>query len=176
MTNNFVVSYTYALPLQRLTTRGVMGKVLEGWQWSGITHFSTGLPVSLYEWDDHALYGDGLDIPNYKTTAIQFMNPRDTATQQYFTTQPFSSESLEVVGDANRRFFHGPGLNNWDCMLRKNTRITERFSTELRIEFFNHANHAQFNTPDGAITDKAFGAVTSAHAPRIGQAALKLYF
>jgi hypothetical protein len=176
MAHNFVVSYTYALPFQRLKTHGVMAKVLEGWQLSGITRFSTGLPVSLYEWDDHSLMGDGLDISNYNNTPIQFMNPRDTATHQYFSTQPFSLEALGALGTANRRFFHGPGLNNWDCMLRKDTRIRERFSTELRIEFFNVTNHAQFNNPDGAITDTAFGGVTSARDPRIGQIALKLYF
>jgi hypothetical protein len=176
LTNNFVVSYTYAVPFQRLKSHGVMGKVLGGWQVSGITRFTTGLPVALYEYDDRALYGDGLDVPNYNSRAIQITNPRENAAHQYFSTQPFSEESLGVIGDANRRFFHGPGLNNFDCTLRKNTRISERFSTELRIEFFNLFNHAQFTTPDGSFTDTSFGDVTGANAPRIGQAALKLYF
>jgi hypothetical protein len=175
MTNNFVVSYTYALPLQR-NTHGALAKLLGGWQWSGITRFGTGLPVSLYEYDDRSLYGDFIDTPDRSSTPVQYMNPRNTAAHQYFSTQPFSLEAIGYYGSSNRRFFHGPGLNNWDVMLRKDTHINDRFSTELRIEFFNLANHAQFTSPDGSVTDTPFGDVTNANSPRIGQVALKLHF
>jgi hypothetical protein len=74
-----------------------------------------------------------------------------------------------------RRFFHGPGINNWDLAFHKNTRITERVTLEFRGELFNAFNHAQFENPDGDVAG-SMGQVTSAREPRIGQLALKLSF
>jgi hypothetical protein len=176
MAHNFVVSYAYSFPVQRFATKGFAGKFLEGWRVSGITRFTTGLPVTLNEYDDRSLSGTGVDVPNWDGTSVQFINPRDTSAHTYFLPTPFSKEILGTLGSANRRFFHGPGLNNWDCMLQKVTRIRERFSVESRVEYFNIANHAQFNNPVGDIASSSFGKVTSARDPRIGQVALKLYF
>jgi hypothetical protein len=179
LTQNFVVSYSYSLPLQRLTKAdsGAVHKLLEGWNVTGITRFTTGLPILLAENDDAALCGcGGVDRPVYDASPIQFFNPRTQANNQYFSTSPFSFEQLGVAGDANRRFFHGPGLNNFDFALHKFTPITERTSLEFRAEFFNIFNHAQFINPSGDITSSTFGQVTSARDPRIGQVALRLNF
>ena len=152
-----------------------MGKVLEGWRVSGITRFTTGLPVNLGASGDRSL-GTGDDRPNHDGSSIQFVDPRATESHTYFSPQPFSREELGVLGNASHRFFHGPGLNNWDFMLQKVTRIRERFSVELRVEFFNMFNHAQFNNPGGTFGGSSFSRVTSARDPRIGQLALKFYF
>lgn len=85
-------------------------------------------------------------------------------------------EALGQLGTANKRFFHGPGINNWDMALLKDTRITESKLVQFRFEFFNVFNHAQFNAPPGDILNSNFGYVTSARDPRIGQVALKLIF
>ena len=37
-----------------------------------------------------------------------------------------------------------PGLNNWNVNLMKKVRITERFTTEFRTEFYNIWNHPQY--------------------------------
>jgi hypothetical protein len=60
-------------------------------------------------------------------------------------------------------------------------KLTEGKSLEFRAEFFNAFNHAQFQgafSTDGNLTDGpgAFGYVTSAADPRVGQMALKLMF
>ena len=78
-----------------------------------------------------------------------------------------------MAEDSSRRFFHGPGFNNWDFGLHKNTRITERTTLQFRAEFFNIFNHAQFNNPNGNFTSSQFGVVTSAKDPRIGQLSMK---
>jgi hypothetical protein len=174
MAHNFVVSYAYDLPFHKLATHGFAGKVLEGWQVSGITRFTTGLPITMGEGDNRSL--SDFDLPNYSGAPIQFLDPRASNTHAYFSTTPFSLETLGVIGDANRRFFHGPGLNNWDVMLQKVTRFHERYAAELRIEYFNIVNHAQFGNPQGNINSSAFGDITYARDPRIGQVALKLYF
>jgi hypothetical protein len=47
---------------------------------------------------------------------------------------------------------------------------------EARFEFFNTFNHTQFVNPSGNINNSAFGVVTAAQNPRIGQVALKVSF
>ena len=183
MTNNFVVSYSYDLPFQHVfrSYRGVANKALDGWRITGITRFTTGLPVTLYQPGDLSLVGGyeggaDTDTPNYSGAPMQYSNPRTAAGFQYFSTTPFSPETLGVPGTARRRFFHGPGLNNWDLALLKDTKITERTSLQFRAEFFNIFNHAQFGLPVGTFSSATFGDVTSANDPRIGQFALKFLF
>lgn len=178
LTHNFVTSYSYELPFGRLAhaTSGALGKLLGGWTISGITRFTTGLPIGMGEGDDQSLCGCGVDTPNWNGQYPQFSNPRASADHQYFTTTPFSQETLGAFGTANRRFFHGPGLNNWDMSLHKMTQITEKTNLEIRAEFFNLFNHAQFGNPSGSITSSTFGLVTGANDPRIGQVAMKFYF
>jgi Carboxypeptidase regulatory-like domain/TonB dependent receptor len=176
--HNFVVSYSYDLPFAR-AAHGVQGKLLSGWTISGITRFNTGFPVTLTEDDDNSLCGcDGADVPNYNGQPIHFLDPRKPG-NLFFDPSPFSPEALGSVGNAKRRFFHGPGINNWDLAFHKNTRIGERTALEFRAEFFNIFNHAQFMACGCNVTGEVngnLGQVTSARDGRIGQMALKLSF
>ena len=184
ITHNFVASYSYDLPFAHgLPTRsGALFKVLDGWELSGITRFTTGQPVTMQQSGDQSLCacdGQGLgsvDLPNWSGQPLTFFNPRSSNNFQYFGTDVFSGMALGVGGNANRRFFHGPGLNNWDMSLSKSTHFTERFSLDFRAEFFNVFNHAQFRNPVGDFSAGNFGQITSARDPRIGQLALKLHF
>jgi len=176
--HNFVISYSYDLPFYK-SGHGASGKLLGGWTISGITRFTTGFPISLTENDDNSLCGcSGTDVPNYNGQSIHFLDPRKPG-HLFFDPSPFTPEDLGTVGNAKRRFFHGPGINNWDLAFHKNTLLSERINLEFRAEFFNVFNHAQFMEPGsvtGEITDGSFGQVTSARDGRIGQLALKLSF
>jgi hypothetical protein len=182
VTNNFVVSYSYDFPFAK-SEHGVKGKLLGGWTISGITRFTTGFPITLSESDDQSLCGcSGADVPKYDGSPIHFLDPRqitvidpDRQGNYFFNPTPFSSSDLGTIGNVKRRFFHGPGINNWDFAFHKNTRITERVLLEFRGELFNAFNHAQFENPDGDVAGN-MGLVTSARDPRIGQLALKLSF
>jgi hypothetical protein len=174
---NFVVSYTYNLPFSKLA--GSRRRLWDGWQISGITRLTSGFPVSLTDSADPSLTGiggGGVDFPNYNGQGVQILNPRATSDHEYFSTANFSAPQLGIEGTANRRFFFGPGLNNTDLSLHKITRVNERSSIEIRAEFFNIFNHAQFITPSGDYNSSVFNLITSARAPRIGQLALKLTF
>ena len=119
----------------------------------------------------------GADVPNYNGQPIHFLDPRKPG-NLFFDPSPFSPEALGVVGNAKRRFFHGPGINNWDLAVRKNTLIGERMALEYRAEFFNIFNHAQFMGAgfiNGEING-SLGQVTSARDGRIGQMSLKFSF
>jgi hypothetical protein len=59
MRHNFIASYRYILPAERLLRR--RNHWTEGWRLSGITRFTTGLPVTLYNNNDTSLLGT---IPN----------------------------------------------------------------------------------------------------------------
>jgi len=181
MTNNFVVSYNLELPFDKL---GGPRRLTEGWRLSGITRFSTGIPVTLLASDDRSLLGTNgsgpselpIDTPTFSGGKLTFHDPRTGL--PYFDTSMFSQETLGVLGTASRRFFHGPGINNWDAALEKDTRLTEGTSLEFRGEFFNAFNHAQFilNYADYASGQSNFGYVRSANAPRIIQLGVKLLF
>ena len=177
--HNFVASYHYDLPFDRLFTPN---RLTSGWTITGITRFSSGLPIFLMESDDHSLLGtqftgpngNGVDTPNYTPGNLQFNNPRSGL--PYFNTSLFTEEAIGQLGTASKRFFHGPGLDNWDMALLKDTHLTESKLLQFRFEFFNIFNHAQFMNPTGNINNGTFGFVTNANAPRIGQVALKLVF
>jgi hypothetical protein len=182
MTNNFVTSYTYDLPFHKLvnSSTGPASRLLGGWSLTGITRFTTGFPVGLYQSGDPGLIGSFaatyLDEPDYNGQPVHVSNPR-TSALQYFSTSQFSPMPLGGTGTANRRFFHGPGLNNWDLGLHKSTKLTERMDLDIRAEFFNIGNHAQFTGVQGDVNNPAvFGTVTGARDPRIGQVAMKLGF
>jgi hypothetical protein len=199
VTNNFVVSYSYDLPFGK-SGHGVTGKLLGGWTISGITRFTTGFPITLTEGDDASLCGcSGADVPNFTDGPIHILDPRKPGNMFFDVTRdsdnnpiaPFfpqfcvpdngqgncdpNVQVFGVTGNVKRRFFHGPGFNNWDLAFHKNTRITERVALEFRGELFNAFNHAQFENPSGDISGD-IGHVTSAHDGRIGQLALKLSF
>jgi hypothetical protein len=180
VTNNFVTSYSYELPFDKAIRHA--RRFTEGWVFSGIARFSSGFPVNIMENDDRSLIGNTSvgptgsdDEPNYTPGKLLAQtNPRKGGT--YFNTSLFSLENIGQFGNAKRRFFSGPGMDNWDMALAKKFRITETKSLELRGEFFNAFNHAQFNTPSGLIDSNTFGVVTSANDPRIGQVAAKFEF
>ena len=181
---NFVVSYSYQPPVAGAFR--AQNRWTEGWELSGITRFSSGLPVTLVNYGDNSLLGAepnginnyGIDLPDVASGPLNLNhNPRNG--QPYFNTSLFSENALGTPGNASRRFFCGPGTINFDVALTKNLRLTESKSLQFRIEGFNVFNHAQFFGPqavDGNIGSTSFGQVVSAAGPRLMQAAVKFAF
>jgi Carboxypeptidase regulatory-like domain len=184
VTHNFVVSYAYELPFERLF--GVSNRWTEGWTVSGITHFSSGFPITLLNYGDNSLLGAepnginnyGVDEPQYTPGSLDLnSNPRNG--RSYFNTALFSLQALGTPGNARRRFFYGPGLDNYDMALMKAVPLTESKSLQFRLEAFNVFNHAQFFGPtsvNGNMNSSTFGQVVGAGSPRLMQAAVKLVF
>jgi hypothetical protein len=184
MRHNFVASYVVSLPFDLLFGRN--NRLTEGWSISGTARFSTGFPVTLFDDSDNSLLGtlgNGvnnylLDTPNYNGAPLHInTNPRNGRPE--FNTSAFTPEALGQLGSAGRRFFYGPGINNFDITLTKLLRITESKSAEFRLEGFNVFNHAQFYgaaSVDGEVNNPHFGDVVSAAAPRLVQFAIKFIF
>jgi hypothetical protein len=149
-----------------------------------------GQPQSLCVGDASMVGSPSTDMPNV-VGPVHIRNPRATpGTWTYFDQSAFTPTACALVqnsggawvlagtdcgsfGTANRRFFHGPGINNTDLGISKIIPITESMSFEIRGEFFNIFNHAQFMNPSGDISSSSFGQVTNARDPRIGQVSAK---
>jgi len=201
ITHNFVASYVWAIPLDRAFSNAPK-RLTQGWQVQGITRFSTGFPIQMNQaLGDASLSGNSAtDMPNL-IGKVQTLNPRNANpdcptldnTGCYFIPPAAADASnnfgclptfgafvqncaLGTFGTANRRFFHGPGFNNTDFGILKRTTIHENYAFDLRIEFFNIFNHAQFMNPGGNISDSSFGIVSNARDPRIGQVSAKFYW
>jgi len=154
-------------------------RVTQGWNLTGITRFTGGLPVALRQSGDYSLTGSpNTDVPDV-VGSVHIQDPRKpgpNGPNTFFLPDAFTSGPLGGFGNANRQFFHGPGINNFDIGIMKRTSITESTAFEMRVEFFNIFNHAQFYNPEGNFSSSQFGVVTSARDPRIGQISAKFYF
>jgi hypothetical protein len=187
ITHNFVASYIWAIPFDRAFGNAPK-RLTQGWQMEGITRFSTGFPIQMNQANgDASLAGSSAtDMPN-QVGPVVTVNPRKSnpgcpttdGTGCYFLPSAFAvNTDLGTFGTANRRFFFGPGFNNTDFGFSKRTVIKENYAFDVRIEFFNIFNHAQFmnSTGMGNISGSSFGIVTNARDPRIGQVSAKFYW
>jgi len=173
-THNFVFSYAWLLPFDKILANAPK-RLTQGWTFSGVTRFTGGFPVPIGESsDDFSLTGSSnTDVPDL-VGKVHIMDPRKPG-NAFFNADAFAPGPLGQFGNANRQFFHGPGINNFDIGLMKRTNITESMAFEIRVEFFNVFNHTQFKNPDGDLNGQ-MGVVTSARDPRIGQLSAKFYF
>jgi hypothetical protein len=178
LTQHFVTSYNYKVPFDKAFRPN---RLSQGWAVSGITSFGTGFPVTIADGHDQCLIGSAAGNyghhcePDY-TPGPLLANTDPRSREAYFNTSLFNRAPLGQMGTSARRFFHGPGSNNWDMALLKDTAVTESKTLQFRAEFFNAFNHAQFGGPDGTINSGVFGLINGAAAPRIMQFALKLLF
>ena len=183
LTHNFVATYRYALPFGRLV-RNHPG-LTDGWELSGLTRLSTGLPVTLVNNNDSSLLGtqpnginnNGVDEPSFVSGALN-LRGRPAGEARAFNTALFSLPDPGMLGNARRRFFHGPGADGTDIALVKLI-VIEGGTLELRGEAFNVFNHSQFFGPaavNGNISSTTFGQFQSSAAPRLLQMAVRFRF
>jgi hypothetical protein len=183
--HDFVGSYTWALPIATFVRKS--NRLTEEWSLSGTTRFATGFPVTLFDNSDNSLLGtlgNGannylLDTPQYLPGPLK-INTNGRNGRTAFNTALFPEENLGQLGNAKRRVFYGPGINNFDMTLQKGLRLADARSFEFRLEAFNVFNHTQFYGPasvDGQVEDtNNFGKIVSAAAPRLVQLAVKFSF
>ena len=170
----FALGYAYDLPLLKGHRR------LGGWQSIGVLTFQTGQPfsVALLPDDDNANtgisqlgFGAG-GRPNVSgNPCLSGPTP-----QEWFNTAAFTAPPYGQFGNSGRNILDGPGLRAVNLSIVKNTALTERLNLQIRAEFFNVLNRANYNLPDHFIGSPTFGQVVSVQDPRWVQFALKLLF
>ncbi len=180
----FVASYTLALPVESVFR--ATNRLTNAWTISGNTRFASGFPVTLYDNSDNSLLGTlGNGVNNYLLDTPQYLpgrlkiNKNGRNGRPAFNTSLFPEENVGQLGNAKRRIFYGPGINNFDLTLQKSVRLVEAKSFDFRVEAFNAFNHTQFFGPasvDGQVDDPNFGQIVSAAAPRLMQLVAKFNF
>jgi hypothetical protein len=179
-------------------------KIFGGWKFTGITTMQSGFPISIstsalssLESDAFSFYGSS-DNPNqispvstvnprtgpqstFKGKNNYWFNPADFANVPRCTYAPVTHALLNGAvcgqfGNTGRDPLHGPGINNTDFALLKDTKISEGKNLQVGIEAFNIFNHAQFNNPNGNVNSTSFGRITGAAAGRIVQLRAKFNF
>lgn len=193
-------NYIYELPFFS-KQKGFVGKVLGGWQASGIASYNSGLPftptVSGFD-------PSGLGIIPPPTTVARpnyLCDPNSGgggSYQQWFNTTCFQVTPVSgavannLVGNGGRGIVDGPSTKRVDFTMTKNLRFGETFRIQLRAEAFNVFNITNFrgistvvwNTTNRPVSDggtctascSTFGQVTSVRDPRIMQFGAKVYF
>jgi hypothetical protein len=196
--HRFVLSYVWQLPIPEYS--GFAGKVLNGWDISGIYTYQTGFPVRITSSADNELmYSAFFEYPgepnqiapfhkeNPKSNGGYWFSPDSFTENASDASQPACSDGAVFncydpslfgqIGNSKRTICCGPPINNVDFALHKVLPVGEGKRFEFRAEFFNLFNHSQFNNPDGNTTDGSdFGRILRAKDPREIQMALKFYF
>ena len=182
--HSFVASYTAALPVARVLR--VTNRWTDDWSVSGATRFASGFPVTLTDTSDDSLLGTlGNGVNNFLLDTPRFtggplaINRDGRNGRSAFNTAAFPEELLGQLGNAKRRMFYGPGIDNFDLTLQKTVKVRESGSIEVRAEMFNAFNHPQFYGPaavDGQVEDPHYGSIISAAAPRLIQMVGKVHF
>jgi hypothetical protein len=188
LTANFVWEIPWTHSLQ-----GVAKHVLDGWQFSGVQTFQTGLPLTAVLGNGGCASGTGASCNDptgsgcllgasplgCRPNLIGNPNSGTSTYAQWFNLAAFAvpgttqtTQTTEPPGA-----IRGPGFWRTDLSLFKNMKFGERVSGQLRWETFNTFNHtnpiccASLN-----FTSSLFDKVTSTRDPRIMQLGLKFNF
>jgi carboxypeptidase family protein len=183
--HRFVFNYVWDLPIPKY--EGFKGKLLNGWEMSGILTFQKGFPIRITSQDDVELLDTTFDFeaPGQPNLVAPF-HKQSIRKNGGFVFDPnlFSNDPANggpqpgTIGNASRSICCGPGINNWDISFSKQTKFGERWQMEFRADIFNVWNHAQFYSVDGNISNigSTFGQVQHVRDPRLVQFALKFRF
>jgi len=176
----FTVNYVYELPFYR-EQKGLTGRLLGGWQLSGITTYASGTPltVSTTGVDPAGLGFLGSSASGPRPDMIA--DPNDGAPRtfaQWFNTGAFAEVPVGVIrpGNAGRGVVLGPGFGRWDLSLARVIKISDALKFQLRGEMFNMFNHTNPLGVNTVRTNALYGQVTSTRDPRLVQLGLKLNF
>ncbi|MBV8829258.1 MAG: TonB-dependent receptor [Acidobacteriaceae bacterium] len=177
-----VISYAYELPFgvgkPFLNGGGLLDKFVGGWQLNGNTTFQSGPPLQITGGNSSGTLA-GTQRPNWNGQNPTLSGSVTDRLLRYFNTSDFSFNAPFTFGNAPRLMpdLRGPGINNFDISIFKNTHVTERFQLQFRAESFNAFNRVQFGIPNTNINSTAFGVISSQqNTPRNIQLGLRLLF
>jgi hypothetical protein len=199
--NRFSLSFNYSLKGLR-NGQGAIGRVTGGWGISGTSIFQSGYPLTV---STNASYqpicgGGPTNCPSPGNPAIgyapgsgdfnadgnNFDFPNANKYQQStknaswlvgaFPRSNFAIPTFGTEGNERSNGFRGPNFYETSVNFYKDTRITERVAFQLRFEFFNIFNRANYSNVDVNLPDGNFGAATASHEPRFWQLGGKISF
>jgi hypothetical protein len=180
-----VISLSYVWQLPKFTGGNAIARyAVNGWQTNGIFAFRSGDPLTVTGagnsgtnlgrergvWNGQNPYG-GNACGSVTTACKSYLNTVN------FSTNPSYTVNLPLsYGNIVKGSFVGPQYADWDVSVMRYFPVHEALQFQFRAEYFNVLNHSNFGDPNASVTNGAFGRVTSASDPRIGQMSLKLLF
>lgn len=182
----FVSAIVYDIPY-RTSQQGVLGKLLGAWQTNFIITAQTGNATQVNDGTARADSWSRFDRPDL--VAKPDLPHGDRSESRYFNVDAFQPVREPRFGTAPRMMVRQPGFWNVDFTLSKRFRTTESSHVELRADFYNLFNHANWRTIDTTIRDvtlpaigppgtltNPFGRVNGFGEPREMQLGLKFEF
>ena len=163
------ISGIWLVPLFKGTT--TLDHFLGGWEFAPIFTARTGSPFSLYDCSNGYNFCERAEtsgpLPQKGVTNVPTAGVADN--YQYYTFPAALTSQVGVwfnpktgISDfgpypsnqLGRDTFFTPGTWNLNLGLYKNTKITERYTLQLRLEMYNAFNHANFivNTGDADVS------------------------
>ena len=157
-THRAVFTYVYDLPFMR-DQRGALGRIVGGWQISGITTFESGTPFTVVNGADSNGFVGNNDRPDFNPFGLKgvraipsassptgYINPDaggapiDPSTARYIGL----AAGIGRTGTLGRNTERTKGINNFDFTVQKEVRVREGLGLNFRAEFFNIFNHPQY--------------------------------
>jgi outer membrane receptor protein involved in Fe transport len=187
--HRFIASYDWAIPTP--FKNGLRNTLTDGWSFAGVFTVQSGLALTLLDTRGNTVDGGSTPSTAQLCPGMAFANvySSGSTTQRiggWFNPAAFcapptvSGSTATTFGDTGVGYVFGPGQNNWDLTLIKNTRvggINEKARVQFRAEFYNAFNHPQFANPALNASVANFGLITaSSVAPRLIQFGLKYIF
>jgi hypothetical protein len=176
-TNYFSLGYVWELPFgptRRFANQGVGSQILGDWQFSGITQFMSGTPLTPTSSTAWINVSDWVAQPRSNRICNgKLSNP---TLNGYFNVNCFPAQAPNTFGSSGRNVINGPGSQLWDMALERKFKVRERLQFNLRGEFYSIFNHQNWGNPDIGIFDPTFGQIFSKNNPRTIEIGLKAAF
>jgi len=161
--HTFTANSVYELPFgpgRRYGAKsGFAGKMLEGWDLSGVFTARTGRPFNV------VVDRSSGDVPSGSArnqrpnlTGVDPI-PANQTPSRWINPAAFAAPARQTYGNAARNILRAPGLWQMDTALNKRTRLGEAFTLDFRAEAFNLFNRAQFGVPANNLSNANFGTI-----------------
>ena len=202
--NRFSLSFNYSLKGLN-SGQGAIGHLTGGWGIGGTSIFQSGYPLTAVNNNgfvgvcqsgaltngagcsasdpvvgyapgsgDYNGDGDNFDYPN----AVSYSQSTNNKSWLIgaIPKSDFAVPTIGQEGNEKQAGFRGPNFYETDVNFYKDTHITERVNFQLRFEFFNLFNRANYTNVDTNFPDANFGQAGATHEPRFWQLGGKISF
>jgi hypothetical protein len=147
----FVFAAIYDLPSHH-------SRLTQNWQASILVQAQSGNPVNIVM-SNSTITGVGNTLRPNVAGPIRVAGSVD----HWFDTSVFMASS--TFGNLGRNVVIGPGFNNTDFSIIKNTDVNARMRVQFRAEIFDLLNHANLGQPGNVMGSPGFGRITSTRLP-----------
>jgi hypothetical protein len=168
-----VGTWTWQLPFLR-ENKGI-GRVLGGWEVSGISRYQSGEPLTIT--GNTSIGGRRADFlgGDPYVAESERINPT-TGAVTWLSRAAFASAPEGRRGNSKRGQFRGPAYYVWDISLRKQFAVAGNVKVQIQADLFNAFDRTNFRNPEDNFTDTNFGTITAVAPPRQVQLGARLTF